>query len=66
MKKLCGGNIDYISESYFNKKNPEKYSNLIFMLNETLDYIIKKWLGYYESIMKPFFKDYLDPKKLHI
>ena len=64
-EELCGGNIDYISESYFNKKFPEKYNNLIFMLNEDLNYIIKKWLEYYESIMNPFFKDCLDPKKLH-
>ena len=64
-EELCGGNIDYISESYFDKKFPEKYNNLIFMLNEDPNYIIKKWLEYYESIMNPFFKDCLDPKKLY-
>lgn len=64
-EELCGGNIDYISESYFNKKFPEKYNNLIFMLNENPNYIIKKWLEYCESIMNPFFKDCLDPKKLN-
>ena len=35
------------------------------MLNEDPNYIIKKWLEYYESIMNPFFKDCLDPKKLN-
>lgn len=35
------------------------------MLNEDPNYIIKKWLEYYESIMNPFFKDCLDPKKLY-
>lgn len=64
-EELCGGNIDYISESYFDKKFPEKYNNLIFMLNEDPNCVIKKWLEYYESIMNPFFKDCLDPKKLH-
>lgn len=64
-EKLCGGNIDYISEDYFNRKFPERYNNLIFMLNEDPIYIIRKWLEYYESIMKPFFKDCLEPKKLH-
>ncbi|WP_029410644.1 hypothetical protein [Treponema pedis] len=64
-EELCGGNIDYISESYFNKKFTEKYNNLIFMLNEDPTCVIKTWLEYYESIMKPFFEDCLDPKKLH-
>lgn len=64
-EELCGGNIDFISEDYFNKKFPERYPNMIFMLTENPDYVIKTWLGYYESIMKPFFEDCLDPKKLH-
>ncbi|UTC68509.1 hypothetical protein E4O06_09245 [Treponema sp. OMZ 789] len=64
-EELCGGNIDYISESYFNKKFTEKYNNLIFMLNEAPNCVIKTWLEYYESIMKPFFEDCLDPQKLH-
>lgn len=64
-EKLCGGNIDFISEDYFNKKFPERYPNMIFMLTENPDCVIKTWLGYYESIMKPFFEDCLDPKKLY-
>lgn len=40
-EKLCGGNIDYISKEWLNKKFPKKYSNLIFMLNENLDHTIK-------------------------
>lgn len=64
-EKLCGGDIDYVCEDYFNKKFPERYPNMIFMLTENPDCVIKTWLEYYESIMKPFFEDCLDPKKLY-
>lgn len=64
-EQLCGGDIDYVCEAYFNKKFPERYPNMIFMLTENPDCVIKTWLGYYESIMKPFFEDCLDPKKLY-
>jgi hypothetical protein len=62
---ICGGNIKFISEYYFNRKFQEKYSNLIYETNEPPQPLIQKWLGYYFSIIKPFFTDCLDPLKLN-
>jgi len=62
---LCGGNIDYVCEAYFNRVFPERYPNMIFMLNEDPDCVVKTWLEYYESIIKPFFNDCQNPNKLH-
>lgn len=62
---FCGGELEFLSEYYFNKDFPEKYSNLIFMIDEEPEYIIKDWLGYFESIVCPFFEDCKNPKLLN-
>jgi len=62
---ICGGDLRFICEYYFNKKFPEKYSNLIYELNEPVQPLIEKWIKYFNNIIKPFFKDCLDPIKLN-
>lgn len=64
-ERFCGGELKFLSEYYLNKKFPEKYSNLIFMLNEEPECIITDWLGYFESIVLPFFEDCKNPKLLN-
>jgi len=61
-KEICGGGIDFISEYYFGRKFPEKYSTLIYMFGEDLSLFIEKWLYYFEDIIEPFFKDCTDPQ----
>jgi hypothetical protein len=60
-KEICGGNIDFISEYYFGRKFPEKYSNLIYMFDENISLTIEKWLYYFDDIIEPFFKDCKNP-----
>jgi len=64
-KEICGGGIDFISEYYFSREFPEKYSTLIYMLDDDLSLFVEKWLYYFEDIVEPFFKDCLDPKILN-
>ncbi len=62
---FCGGDIEFLCSYYFKKEFPEKYDNLIFMLNEDPGFVIKDWLGYYESIMVPFLENCKNSKLLN-
>lgn len=64
-KLICGGNLNFICESYFNKVFPEKYSNLIYDFTDDVSSVITKWLEYYTSIIKPFFMDCTNPEILN-
>lgn len=62
---LVGGNIKFIYEYYFKQPYPERYSNLIYMLNDNPDGLIKKWLHYYEYCLKVFLNEMSDPASLN-
>lgn len=64
-ERFCGGGIKFICSYYFKKDFPERYSDLIFMLDENPDRVIDDWLGYFESIMMPFLEDCKNPKSLN-
>ncbi|EWH11453.1 hypothetical protein KLA_15690 [Cellulophaga geojensis KL-A] len=64
-KHFCGGQLKFLSEYYLKKDFPEKYSNLIFMLNEEPECVVKDWLDYFDSIILPFLEDCKNPKLLN-
>ena len=62
---IVGGETDFICEYYFKQKYLERYSSLIYELNDTSDNIIHKWLYYYENYLKVFLKEMSDPITLN-
>lgn len=54
---ICGGEIKFIMEKYFNKPFVEQYNDLVFIFNENPMHLIGKWIFYYKTIIKSFFED---------
>ncbi|MHC5310932.1 hypothetical protein ACYSNM_12880 [Myroides sp. LJL116] len=62
---IVGGSADFICEYYFRQKHLDKYSCLVYELNDNAQDTVDKWLNDYNKYLKVFLEEMSDPVTLN-